>query len=171
MVVGVLVAIDIVTLTAWQILDPFYRQTSVGLPLVRTLTAHALQHLSLCPLILHPNLGHSYLCYGVRPNCPLFHHPLICDPLRRQSQAPLSLRRVCVKTQSNGFVTFFLAAAPADPAPGLDPAAVTAERGHSHRTGDGVLSEQKDDYIFGSNLRLQGSADGKVRRLYFMFLV
>lgn len=34
MVVGVLVAIDIVTLTAWQILDPFYRKTSLGVPVV-----------------------------------------------------------------------------------------------------------------------------------------
>ena len=34
MVVGVLVAIDVVMLTAWQILDPFYRETSQGVPLV-----------------------------------------------------------------------------------------------------------------------------------------
>lgn len=37
MVVGVLVAIDIVTLTAWQILDPFYRKTSLGVPVVCSL--------------------------------------------------------------------------------------------------------------------------------------
>lgn len=41
--------------------------------------------------------------------------------------------------------------------------AVAAKRGHPHRTGDGVLSEQKDDYIFGSDIRLQGPPDGKVQ--------
>lgn len=34
MVVGVLVAIDVVTLTTWQIVDPFYRETSLGVAVV-----------------------------------------------------------------------------------------------------------------------------------------
>ena len=32
MVVGVLVFIDVVTLTTWQIVDPFFRVTSQGKP-------------------------------------------------------------------------------------------------------------------------------------------
>jgi hypothetical protein len=32
MVVGILVFIDVATLTTWQIVDPFYRQTSLGTP-------------------------------------------------------------------------------------------------------------------------------------------
>lgn len=35
MVVGVLVFIDVATLTTWQIVDPFYRETSLGVSLVR----------------------------------------------------------------------------------------------------------------------------------------
>ena len=34
MVVGVLVFIDVATLTTWQILDPFYRETNLGVPVV-----------------------------------------------------------------------------------------------------------------------------------------
>lgn len=34
MVVGVLVFIDVATLTTWQIVDPFYRETSLGVPTV-----------------------------------------------------------------------------------------------------------------------------------------
>lgn len=37
MVVGVLVAIDVVTLTTWQIVDPFYRETSLGVAVVSSL--------------------------------------------------------------------------------------------------------------------------------------
>lgn len=32
MVVGVLVFIDVATLTTWQVIDPFYRDTSQGNP-------------------------------------------------------------------------------------------------------------------------------------------
>ncbi|GFS86335.1 uncharacterized protein TNCV_1680951 [Trichonephila clavipes] len=35
MVVGVLVMIDVIILTTWQIIDPFYRKTSLGAPLNR----------------------------------------------------------------------------------------------------------------------------------------
>ncbi|GBN81127.1 Gamma-aminobutyric acid type B receptor subunit 2 [Araneus ventricosus] len=36
MVVGVLVMIDVIILTTWQIIDPFYRKTTTGAPLVRS---------------------------------------------------------------------------------------------------------------------------------------
>lgn len=36
MVVGVLVFIDVATLTTWHIVDPFYRETSEGKPEVST---------------------------------------------------------------------------------------------------------------------------------------
>jgi gamma-aminobutyric acid type B receptor len=36
LVVGVLVCIDVATLTTWQIVDPFYRETSLGQPLPST---------------------------------------------------------------------------------------------------------------------------------------
>lgn len=88
MVVGVLVAIDIVTLTAWQILDPFYRQTSLGTPLVRIDCPCTPS--SFSALLFFLLISTTVICDA---ECTLIALlsiiPLICDLLRRQSQARL----------------------------------------------------------------------------------
>lgn len=45
MIVGVLVFIDVATLTTWQIVDPFYRDTKKGTPEVSFIIALSLKKL------------------------------------------------------------------------------------------------------------------------------
>lgn len=95
MVVGVLVAIDIVTLTAWQILDPFYRKTSLGVPVVCSfLLLHSPFELTANrPNDRYAAIGVTFfsfrssrlrvLCvlfvWSTAPNCHPFHHLMIHD--------------------------------------------------------------------------------------------
>ena len=69
MVVGVLVFIDVVTLTTWQIVDPFYRETSLGVPVVSL--PYSLSLFYVCSPLCHALFFSHCLCWGWYTVCPL----------------------------------------------------------------------------------------------------